>query len=85
MRRFIPIKFDDRALHVIASNELYDMLEVKPEARVFFSSADLHSRWLDTMEDDRAKSVDGGLQAVLNQIMLQREAQAGSGFFRSGI
>ena len=60
------------------------MLEVKPEARVFFSSADLHSRWLDTMESDRTKSVDGGLQAILEQMMLQREAQAGSGWFRLG-
>ena len=65
------MKFDDRALHVIASNELYEMLEVKPEARVFFSSADLHSRWLDSMEVKRTKSVDGTLQALVEQIMLQ--------------
>lgn len=65
------MKFDDRALHVIASNELYEMLEVKPEARVFFSSADLHSRWLDSMEINRSKSIDGTLQALMEQIMLQ--------------
>jgi hypothetical protein len=65
------MKFDDRALHVIASNELYEMLEVKPEARVFFSSADLRRRWLDSMEVNRTKSVDGTLQALMEQIMLQ--------------
>ena len=76
-RRFIPIKFDDRALHVIASKELYDNLEVKPEARVFFSSADLHKRWLDTMASKRTNSVDGAQQSIVEQIMLQGQVQVG--------
>ena len=79
MRRFIPIKFDDRALHVIASDELYEMLEVKPEARVRFSSADLHRRWLDTMDTDRSDSVDGSLQKIMEQVMLHQGGGASGG------
>ena len=75
-RSFMRLKFEDRALHVIASDELYRELGVKEEARVFFSSAHLHQRWLDTMDAHKNDSVEGYLQTIMEQVMLQKQPAA---------
>ena len=37
-RKFLPVRFLEKALKVIASKELYDELDVHPDARLFFTS-----------------------------------------------
>lgn len=76
LRKFMPMKIEERALRVIASDELYEELGVRQEDRKYFSSADLHKRWLDTMDIQLNDSVEGNVQTILQEVMLHREAAA---------
>ena len=59
-------------------SQLYEELGVRQEDRKYFSSANLHRRWLDTMDIQLNDSVEGSLQTILQQVMLHREAAPGA-------
>ena len=68
-RLFVPIEFTrPEALRAIASDELYQKMNVDTEERENFSTHKLHQRWLDTRGAQVVESASGQMRRLSGEI-----------------